>query len=165
MKRWTHIGAVTLALFVTLGIPALAYVDFPALFGAVDAVSRASMELPEQPSGNFVILLNRTRHSGTAEDWTTFFSGGETDVIMDDVACLAAQGDATGVQLAERFRSRLAENQMTVRTINPTLLASRADAGVYDVAIVSEEMAEALTLSTAYERAETAVITVRGDAT
>jgi len=165
MKRWTHIGAVTLALFVTLGIPALAYVDFPALSGVVDAVSRASMDLPEQPSGNFVILLNRTRHSGTAEDWATFFSGGETDVIMDDVACLAAQGDATGVQLAERFRSRLAENQMTVRTINPTLLASRADAGVYDVAIVSEEMAEALTLSTAYERAETAVITVRGDAT
>ena len=84
---------------------------------------------------------------------------------MDDVACLAAQGDATGVQLAERFQARLAENQMTVRTINPTLLASRADAGVYDVVIVSEEMADALTLSTAYERAETAVITVRGDAT
>ena len=54
---------------------------------------------------------------------------------------------------------------MTVRTINPTLLASRADAGVYDVVIVSEEMADALTLSTAYERVETAVITVRGDAT
>ena len=165
MKRLAHIGAVMLALFVTLGFPALAYVDFPALLGAVDAVSRATMELPEQPSGDFVILLNRGRHSGTAEDWVTFFSGGETDVIMDDVVCLAAQGDATGVQLAERFRSRLAENQMTVRTVNPTLLASRADAGVYDVVIVSAEMADALTLSTAYGRAETAVIAVRGDAT
>lgn len=158
-----HAAAVFLALFVTLGIPSLAYVDFSALFGEkVDAVSGASLELPAQPSGNFVILLNRDRHKGTAEEWTTFFSGGETDVIMDDVACVAAQGDAAGIQLAERFRSRLAENQMTVRQVNPTLLASRADAGVYDTVIVSAEMADALTLSTAYGRAETAVITVSG---
>ena len=161
-----HAAAVFLALFVTLGIPSLAYVDFSALFGEkVDAVSGASLELPAQPSGNFVILLNRDRHKGTAEEWTTFFSGGETDVIMDDVACVAAQGDAAGIQLAERFRSRLAENQMTVRQVNPTLLASRADAGVYDTVIVSAEMADALTLSTAYGRAETAVITVSGGMT
>lgn len=161
-----HTAAVFLALFVTLGIPSLAYVDFSALFGEkVDAVSGASLELPAQPSGNFVILLNRDRHKGTAEEWTTFFSGGETDVIMDDVACVAAQGDAAGIQLAERFRSRLAENQMTVRQVNPTLLASRADAGVYDTVIVSAEMADALTLSTAYGRAETAVITVSGGMT
>ncbi|MBQ9647083.1 MAG: hypothetical protein IJV43_01815 [Oscillospiraceae bacterium] len=165
MKRLTHIAAVLLALFVMLGVPTLAYVDFSAVFGGVDAVSRASLELPEQPSGNFVILLNRDKHPGTAEAWETFFSGGETDVIMDDVACLAAQGDAGGVQLAERFQARLAENQMTVKQVNPTLLASRADAGVYDVAIVSAEMAEALTLSTAYERAETSVIAVQGGAT
>ena len=161
-----HAAAVFLALFVTLGIPSLAYVDFSALFGEkVDAVSGASLELPAQPSGNFVILLNRDRHKGTAEEWRTFFSGGETDVIMDDVACMAAQGDATGIQLAERFRSRLAENQMTVRQINPTLLASRADAGAYDAVIVSAEMADALTLSTAYGRAETAVIAVSGGMT
>ena len=161
-----HAAAVFLALFVTLGIPSLAYVDFSALFGGkADAVSGASLELPAQPSGNFVILLNRDRHKGTAEVWTTFFSGGETDVIMDDVACIAAQGDATGIQLAERFQARLAENQMTVRQVNPTLLASRADAGVYDAVIISAEMADALTLSTAYERAETEVITVQGDAT
>ena len=161
-----HAAAVFLALFVTLGIPSLAYVDFSALFGGkVDAVSGASLELPEQPSGNFVILLNRDRHKDTAEEWTTFFSGGETDVIMDDVACMAAQGDATGIQLAERFRSRLAENQMTVRQVDPTLLASRADAGAYDAVIVSAEMADALTLSTAYGRAETAVIAVSGGMT
>ena len=162
-----HIGAVLLALLVTLGIPALAYIDFSTVLGGsdADAVSRASMELPEQPSGNFVVLLNREKHHGTAEDWATFFSGGETDVIMDDVACLAAQGDAAGIQLAERFQARLAENQMTVRQIDPTLLASRADAGVYDVIIVSAEMADAITLSTAYGRTKTAVITVQGDHT
>ena len=161
-----HTAAVFLALFVMLGIPALACVDFSVLFaGKVDAVSGASLELPEQPSGNFVILLNRDRHKGTAEEWTTFFSGGETDVIMDDLACVAAQGDAAGIQLAERFRARLAENQMTVRQVNPTLLASRADAGVYDTVIVSAEMADALMLSTAYGRAETVVITVSGGMT
>lgn len=167
MKRLTHIVAVAAALFVTLGIPALAYVDFSVVFGgdAADAVTRASMELPERPSGNFVILLNSEKHDGTAEQWRGFFSGEEGDVIMDDVACLAARGDVTGVQLAERFRARLAENQMTVKQVDPTLLASRADAGVYDVVIVSAEMADALGLSTAYERAETAVIEVRGEAT
>ena len=167
MKRLAHLCAVLAALFVTLGIPALAY-GVPGLLvgaNAPDAVSRASMELPEQPSGNFVILLNTDKHPGTAADWATFFSGGETDVIMDDVACMAAEGDATGVQLAERFQARLAENQMTVRQVNGTLLASRADAGVFDVVIVSEEMADMLALETAYDRADTAVIAVRGDAT
>ena len=167
MKRLMHAGVVLAALFVTLAIPALAYGVPGLLFGtsAPDAVSRASMELPEQPSGNFVILLNTDKHPGTAEDWETFFSGGETDVIMDDVACMAAEGDATGIQLAERFQARLAENQMTVRQVNGTLLASRADAGVYDVVIVSGEMADMLALETAYDRAGTTVVTVRGDAT
>ena len=167
MKRLAHLCVVLAALFVTLGIPALAY-GVPGLLvgaNAPDAVSRASMELPEQPSGNFVILLNTDKHPGTAADWETFFSGGETEVIMDDVACMAAEGDATGIQLAERFQARLAENQMTVRKVNGTLLASRADAGVFDVVIVSGEMADMLALETACERADTAVIAVRGDAT
>ena len=167
MKRLAHLCTVLAALFVTLAIPALAYGVPGLLIGtsAPDAVSRASMELPEQPSGNFVILLNTDKHPGTVADWATFFSGGETDVIMDDVACMAAEGDATGVQLAERFQARLAENQMTVRQVNGTLLASRADAGVFDVVIVSEEMADMLALETAYGRAGTAVVTVKGDAT
>lgn len=167
MKRLMHVGVVLAALFVTLGIPALAYGVPGLLLGAnaPDAVSRASMELPEQPSGNFIILLNADKHPGTAADWVTFFSGGETDVIMDNVACMAADGDATGIQLAERFQARLAENQMTVRQVNGTLLASRADAGVFDVVIVSGEMADMLALETAYDRAGTAVLTVGGDAT
>ena len=167
MKRLVHFGVVLALLFVTLGVPALAYGVPERLFGAEapDAVSRASMELPEQPSGNFVILLNADRHRGTAEDWAIFFSGGETDVIMDDVACMTAEGDAAGIQLAERFQARLAENQMTVRQVNGTLLASRADAGVYDVAIVSAEMADALRLSTACGREGTVAITVQGDDT
>ena len=166
MNRLMHIGVVVLALFVTLGIPALAYVDFSVLFGgAADAVTRASMELPEQPSGEFVILLNAEKHRDTAEQWRSFFSGAEGDVIMDDVACLAAEGDAAGVQLAERLQARLAENQMTVRRVNPTLLASRADAGAFDVAIVSSEMAALLALDTAYGRDQTVVVRVRGEMT
>lgn len=167
MKRLLHVGVVMAALSVTLGIPAVAFGVPGLLFGAnaPDAVSRASTELPEQPSGNFVILLNTDKHPGTAADWETFFSGRETDVIMDDVACMAADGDVTGIQLAERFRSRLAENQMTLRQVNGTLLASRADAGVFDVVIVSEEMADMLALKTAYDRTGTAVVTVRGGPT
>ena len=162
MKRLIlHIAVAAGALLLLLGIPAVAF-GVPQALLAPDAVSGATMDLPDQPGGNFVVLLNTALHPGTAEDWTVFFAGGETDVIMDDVACMSAQGDAAGLQLAERFQARLAEHQMEIRQVNPTLLASRAEEGVFDTVILSAEMAEALRLRLD-NCPETAVIAIEGE--
>ena len=48
--------------------------------------------------------------------------------------------------IAEATEAELPENQMTVSSIDPTLLASKAEAGMIDVAMISREMADELSL-------------------
>ena len=81
---------------------------------------------------------------------------------MEDISCLAAASDPTGVQLAQRYLVRLAENQMTLTAENSLLVVSRAENGLYDVIVISKEMADALDLSKVYERDDALVITVTG---
>ena len=165
LKCLGHVMLVTVVLMLLAGIPVLTHFDLFGTTGDTDAVSTASIPLPDQPSGDFVVLMRTSMHEETIDDWWVFFTGEDLPVIFDDISCLVAEGDVNGQQLAERFQARLAENQMTIRQANPTLLASRADAGVYDLIIVSAEMADAITLPTAYGRVETAVITVQGEHT
>ena len=64
-------------------------------------------------------------------------------------------------QIVERMESRtipLQGAKVQMRNFYPRIVMETIN-------LYSEEMADALTLSTANERAETAVITVRGDAT
>ena len=56
-------------------------------------------------------------------------------------------GDEAGMQLAERYKAQLPENQMTVRSEDAALLASKAESGLIDAAIFSKEMAQAIKLS------------------
>lgn len=163
MKVLWHIVIVVLALAVCLGIPGSIYVDVGALLtGTPDAVSGASMDLPDQPSGEFVVIINRDRHPLTLTEWTDFFLENDVDVIMEDISCLAAASDPTGVQLAERYQARLAENQMTLSAENSLLVVSRAENGLYDVIILSKEMADAVDFSAVYDRTDAAVVTVKG---
>lgn len=162
MKALKHIGIVLAGLFLCLVLPGLFYVDVGAMLSGVDAVSGASMDLPDQPSGEFVVIINRDRHSMTLEEWTDFFQEQPVDVIMEDISCLAAASDPTGVQLAERYQARLAENQMTLTKENSLLIVSRAENGLYDVIILSKEMADAVDFSAVYGRSDAAVITVKG---
>lgn len=162
MKALKHIGIVLAGLFLCLVLPGLFYVDVGAMLSGVDAVSGASMDLPDQPSGEFVVIINRDRHSMTLEEWTDFFQEQPVDVIMEDISCLAAASDPTGVQLAERYQARLAENQMTLTKENSLLIVSRAENGLYDVVILSKEMADAVDFSAVYGRSDAAVITVKG---
>ena len=61
MKWMKHAAFVLACLFVTLGIPLLIY--SPNLFSrGLDAVSSASLEIPDQPSGEFLVLINKDRH-------------------------------------------------------------------------------------------------------
>ena len=163
MRLLRHVMVVTAALFFLLLLPGWFLTDGGKLFaGGADAVSGATMELPDQPSGRYVIIVNRDRHPAAMEDWTAFFEEREVGVIMEDISCLTAAADAGGVQLAERYQARLAENQMTLNRENSLLVVSRAEHGLYDVIILSEEMADSLDFSAVYARPEAVVLQIGG---
>jgi len=68
MKLVKHAAIILAALFVTLGIPMLYYLDAGTLFPRrADAVTGAFLVLPDQPCGQFVVLLNREKHGSSAE--------------------------------------------------------------------------------------------------
>ena len=142
-KTALHIILSLTAVFLLVGLPSLYILD-QTTEEQPDAVSGASIKLPDKPSGEYIVLLNRSLHEGSADDWTAFFRDGELNVIFDDISCIAAQSDAPAIQMAERFRAQLPENQMRLRRENALLLASKAENGCIDAAIFSKETAEAL---------------------
>ena len=148
LRALGHAGAVAAALMLLIGWPLLANFDFRKANDGLDAVSQASLALPDQPSGEFLLLIRTSLHEDTLDAWRAFFTDAEDfEVIFEDVSCLAAAADAPGRQLAERYQAQLPENQMRLRWEDPTLLASKAEAGYIDVAVFSREMADALKLS------------------
>ena len=159
MKVLRHFCAVALGLLLCLGVPAAVYL--PAA-GFADAVSGATVPVPEQPSGEFVVILNRQKHPDTAEQWSDFFLEKPVGVIMEDLHCLTAAGDAAGNELARRYLARLAEHQMTLRVENGLLVVSRAEKGRYDAIVLSREAAEAFDYSAVCARPEALVIEIGG---
>ena len=63
------------------GIPAIRIISLGGR--DVDAVSQASIVIPDEPSGEFVILINESRHEETLSDWESFFYGSELPVIFE----------------------------------------------------------------------------------
>ncbi|MCR4946721.1 MAG: hypothetical protein K5929_07260 [Lachnospiraceae bacterium] len=127
---------ITVILFIV--VPA---VRLAALHGdGTDAVSSATTIL-EQPSGAYVVFVNRNRHTNAdkLDTWIKFFSGEETDYIFEDISCIVSSADKSGWELAESFQSRLPENQMKLRTEDATLFLSKVYYGEFDVAIMSRE--------------------------
>lgn len=162
IRRIGHGALVAGLLFLLAGLPILTHFRFGADSQA-DAVSGASIPLPDQPSGEFIVLVNTKAHAGTLEAWKSFFLDEDFPVIFEDIHCLAAEGDPTGQQLAERYLAQLPENQMKLRTENATLLVSKAETGYIDVAILSREMAEALKLSPDAELVTVIEVSGKGD--
>lgn len=161
-QRLGHRLLVLVLFGILVGLPCAAHTEIFRGKSDTDAVSGATMKLPEQPSGEFVILINEGLHRDTLSDWQKFFSGEDLPVIFDDISCLTAEGDLTGILLAERMQAQLPENQMCLRSENPTLLVSKAEAGLIDVAVFSKEMADALKLKSSGQMEGIAVITVKG---
>ena len=95
-----------------------------------------------------MLLLNRSLHKESFDDWVAFFSDGELNVIFDDVNCLASESDTDALKMADRLIARLPENQMKLRTENPVLLVSKVENGCIDTAIFSKEMADEMKLRT-----------------
>ena len=158
-----HIVIVIAMLILLAVVPAATHFDFLASGADSDAVSQASIVVPDQPSGDYIVLISRDLHKDTLGDWENFFTGEELAVIFEDVSCLTARGDVNGQQLAERFRAQLPENQMQLRSEDPTLLASKAEAGYIDIAVFSQEMADAVDLNTAGGSDSVAILRIRGE--
>lgn len=151
-KILKHFGIIAASLVLLLGVPLVCTGKAGSLFsGDLDAVSSASIIL-DQPSGNYIILINRELHQDedNLDQWITFFSGGEILYIFEDISCSVANADLSGLELAKSFQSKLPENQMQVITEDATLLMSRADEGLYDIIIMSAEFAETYSAQTAY---------------
>ena len=164
MRIAGHIILDAAALFLTLGLPFVTSdTGRRILSGETDAVSGASVIL-DQPSGEYLVLINTARHRN-AENlalWETFFTGDDAPVIFEDITCLTAAPDSGGNEIAQSCRSRLPENQMTVHAIDATLLFSKAEAGLFDVIVLSEEVADAFHAETVTAMPDVMTLRVRG---
>ena len=154
MRRWMHILLDSAAILAALGIPFVCSDTFSRMIsGKTDAVTSASVIL-DAPSGDYLVLVNLDRHQN-AENlalWETFFTGTDAPVIYEDISCLTALGDRGGCDMADSFRSRLPENQMKIHSIDGTLLLSKAEHGLFDVIVLSEEFADAVSAETVYSQ-------------
>lgn len=163
-----HIAVILGGIILLLGVPLVCTGYVSALIsGGFDVVSGASVVLDE-PSGEFVILINKDIHNDQSalDDWVRFFSHdaeeGELIIIFEDIACSVPGADAAGVEMAESLRSQLPENQMKLEKEDATLIMSRADRGWFDMILMSREFAEAYHAETAYTDS-VEVIEIKGD--
>ncbi len=157
--------AVCLAGIVLLAVMPFAIAGgFSVISGGTDAVSSASVVI-DKPSGCYTVLINRDRHKNgnDLEAWHEFFSGGEFEIIFDDIECVTLQGDTGALMLAQSFMSRLPENQMKVTTGDAVLTLSKAENGRFDMMIVSAEAAERYGLESVYSGKNVDVVSVEDD--
>lgn len=161
MSKLAHFAVCAAGITALLVIPFLLTGGISKLTGGTDAVSSASVTI-DKPSGNYTVLINRDRHKNEKElaAWQRFFSGGESEVIFEDIACVTLDGDTGALTMAQSFMSRLPENQMKVTSQEPVLTLSKADIGRFDVMIVSEEAADVYGISSVYEGKDVDVIRI-----
>ena len=96
-------------------------------------------------------MINDSLHEDTSAVWADFFMGSDYQNLFEDIDCWVAQGDTAAYELAKSYASKLPENQMTVKVENALFMLSRADAGSFDVIIMSQEYAKSYDASTVYK--------------
>ncbi len=149
MKVIKAVGHCVLSLMlavIIVGIPSAMSFDITDSSSGTDAVSSASLNIPANPDGEFVVLINNELHKDNIEEWKSFFSDEDYPVIFNDISCITARGDAAGITTAGLYTQRLPENQMKMRVEDPTLLVSKIEKGRFDTAIMSKELSDALKL-------------------
>ncbi len=163
IRALRHMIIDLIVLFMCLEIPYYHFTGSFRLFNSnPDTVTQASVEIPEQPSGEYLVLINRRLHESALPEWKRFFSEQEVGVIMEDISCITVLGDTAGQLLAERYQARLAQNQMKLRRENGTLVVSKAEYGSFDVLIFSKEIAEQLNLLKAEQLESAEAIRITG---
>lgn len=146
LKVLLNILIVAVVTFIILGIPTLIYYSKTASY---DEKASGSVELPDVPSGEFVVLINNEMHKDTMDLWVAFFTNDEENikVIFEDISCYVSSNDSNAIELAKRYQIYLPENQMTIKYENGILLASKAESGILDVMIFSKEFVDYLNLN------------------
>lgn len=158
-----NLASAAAAALLCIVLPGALFTNAPAmLLGNVDATSSASIAIPDQPSGEYVVLIQSGLHSQTMKEWELFFTEQPVDVIMEDIHCFVDQSDAAGQEMADRYRLRLAENQMKITRENGTLLVSKAENGLFDVIVLSKEMAETQGYEKAIARNDVKTLMIEG---
>lgn len=149
IKILKHFFIVTGAVFLMVGVPFMMTDYYKGLFSSneADAVSSPSVII-DKPSGNYIVLINTRLHKdeNKLNEWIKFFSGEETDIIFEDIACTVAEGDALGLEMAKSFQSKLPENQMKIKKEEAILVVSRAEEGKFDILLMSKEFASSYKL-------------------
>ena len=160
-----HLLFTLTLLILILGIPAVFFADWSSVFqDSMDAVTGASLEIPDSPSGKFYVFMNKSCRHGTLPEWQDFFTEQPVGVIFEDISCQVLAADVSGKQLADRYQARLAENQMKLHPeSNSLLLSAKIENGYFDVAIVSEEIAEALNLDQVFKSDDILVIKIQDE--
>ena len=150
MKKASHVIIIVSALFLIIGVPLLCNAEYVSRFiaGEADAVSSATLNEQEKPSGDYYVLINRQLHPDTIGEWEAFFSGDDVDLIFEDIDCLAIDTDISGLKYADYCKARLPENQMDITPENSMLAMSKLQWGKCDVFIISTEAADKYHLET-----------------
>ncbi|MCR4676946.1 MAG: hypothetical protein K5634_06965 [Sphaerochaetaceae bacterium] len=94
-------------------------------------------------SGTFYILVNESLHGSELD---RFFMEENTENLPQHINCFVAYTDLDAIGLARHYQSLHTTGKMTVSKINTALVISKAELGIADVAIISEDIAEALAL-------------------
>lgn len=159
-----HIAVCLAGIALLIVMPFALAGGFAVFVGSTDAVSSASVVI-DKPSGSYTVLINRDRHKSESDlaAWHEFFSGGEFEIIFDDIECVTLQGDTGALTLAQSFMSRLPENQMKVTTGDAVLTLSKAENGRFDMMIVSAEAAEKYRIEDIYDGKNVDVIVVEDE--
>lgn len=158
-----HTAIVITALLLIVGVPVFRTGFFQRKLSGADTVSSATVVL-EQPSGAYVVWLNRSHHpnADNLRTWEEFFRGEEIGYLFEDISCMVADLDSGGLELAKSFQSRLPENQMKIRKEDLTLMLSKAQNARYDVILMSKEIYEASGASQEEQEENTVVIEAEG---
>ncbi len=166
MRALRHTAVVGVTLLMLLGLPFFTSSTFRRLISSdPDAVSSATA-IVDAPSGDYLVLINRSRHTNPENlaVWQDFFAGREIPFIFEDLVCGTASGDMGGIEMARSYQSRLPENQMKLEQVDPVLLMSKADAGRFDVIVLSAEAAEKYGAESVCRLTDTEAIKVKGAA-
>lgn len=140
MKKSILNWAVRLIVsLLILGIPFFALGGASLLKGAKDSSGEVENVDKAFVSGEYVIFINETFHTDSMNALGSFFAGEGVPAPNDDISCFVSVSDPGAAEYAELCRSRLRENQMKIRYINPLLLLSKGDGGYFDVIIMSRE--------------------------
>lgn len=164
LRIMKHVAVCLAGVLLLAVVPFALAGGFAKISGEPDAVSSASVVI-DKPSGSYTVLINRDRHKSESDlaAWHKFFSGGEFEIIFDDIECVTLGGDTGALTLAQSFMSRLPENQMKVTTGDAVLTLSKAENGRFDMMIVSAEAAEKYGVLDIYDGKNVDVIAVEDE--